>query len=266
MALNFILNHKAVAMMFTSAKCKKKEKIDAGGDPRSRALALAVQQVNSSYGKGSLINMGDSRPVSDVDVVSTGSIGLDLALGTGGLPRGRIVEIYGPEASGKTTVALQCVAQCQKSGGSAVFIDAEHALDPAYSTNIGVDMHSLLVSQPDSGEQALGIVETLVRSSAVDLVVVDSVAALVPKAELEGEMGDSHIALQARLMSQALRKLTGEILTSAFHVNNVCACTTRGNCLSVSCCNLLLFSCTVEGPLPHYICQSNTQQGGGSFW
>ncbi len=200
--------HKAVAMLSTSTKCKKKLKINCD-DPRSRALALAVQQVNASYGKGSLINMGDSRPVSDVDVISTGSIGLDLALGTGGLPRGRVVEIYGPEASGKTTVALQCVAQCQKSGGSAVFVDAEHALDPAYSTKVGVDLHSLLVSQPDSGEQALGIVETLVRSSAVDLIVVDSVAALVPKAELEGEMGDSHIALQARLMSQALRKLTG---------------------------------------------------------
>ncbi len=217
-------------MKFTSAKCKKKEiKNGVGDDPRSQALALAVQRVNSSYGKGSLINMGDFRPVSDVDVISTGSIGLDLALGTGGLPRGRVVEIYGPEASGKTTVALQCVAQCQKSGGSAVFVDVEHALDPSYSTKIGVDMHSLLVSQPDNGEQALGIVETLVRSSAVDIVVVDSVAALVPKAELEGEMGDSHIALQARLMSQALRKLTGEIFTSAIHVVNTYACTTDMN-------------------------------------
>eukprot|EP00611_Tribonema_gayanum_P004016 TRINITY_DN1323_c0_g1_i1.p1 TRINITY_DN1323_c0_g1~~TRINITY_DN1323_c0_g1_i1.p1 ORF type:complete len:325 (-),score=120.19 TRINITY_DN1323_c0_g1_i1:1556-2500(-) len=190
-----------------AAKSKKGE-----ADPsKPSLLALALKQVEASHGKGSIMQLGKARPMSDVDVISTGSLSLNHALGIGGLPKGRIVEVYGPESSGKTTVALHAVAQCQQNGGTAVFVDAEHALDPAYAAAIGVDMHALYVSQPDCGEQALDIVETLVRSGGVDIVVVDSVAALVPRAELEGEMGDHHIALQARLMSQALRKLTATL-------------------------------------------------------
>ncbi|CAM9542130.1 unnamed protein product [Chrysoparadoxa australica] len=174
-------------------------------------LALALKQVEVAYGKGSIMQLGKAGPLQQVDVISTGSLSLDLALGTGGLPRGRIVEIFGAEASGKTTVALHTIAQCQAAGGTAVFIDAEHALDPAYAGRLGVNIDDLYLSQPDSGEQALDIVEMLVKSGGVDVIVVDSVAALVPRAELEGDMGDHHIALQARLMSQALRKLTAVI-------------------------------------------------------
>ena len=174
---------------------------------RDESLNTAISQIEQSYGKGSIMKLGDNKENVDVDVVSTGSIGLDIALGVGGLPRGRIIEIYGPESSGKTTLAIHAIAECQKNGGTCAFIDAEHALDPAYAKKLGVDIDSLLISQPDSGEQALEITETLVRSNAVDILVVDSVAALVPKAEIEGDMGDSHMGLQARLMSQALRKL-----------------------------------------------------------
>jgi len=184
-------------------------------DDRRKALQAALSQIERQFGKGSIMRMGDAEGVAkDVGVVSTGSLGLDLALGVGGLPRGRIVEIYGPEASGKTTLTLQVVAQAQKAGGTAAFVDAEHALDPVYAEKLGVKVDELLVSQPDTGEQALEIVDTLVRSGAVDVVVVDSVAALTPKAEIEGEMGDSHVGLQARLMSQALRKLTANIKRS----------------------------------------------------
>ena len=184
-------------------------------DDRRKALQAALSQIERQFGKGSIMRMGDAEGVAkDVGVVSTGSLGLDLALGVGGLPRGRVIEIYGPEASGKTTLTLQVVAQAQKAGGTAAFVDAEHALDPIYAEKLGVKVADLLVSQPDTGEQALEIVDTLVRSGAVDVVVVDSVAALTPKAEIEGEMGDSHVGLQARLMSQALRKLTANIKRS----------------------------------------------------
>ncbi len=178
---------------------------------RKKALAAALTQIEKQFGKGSVMRMGDVGAVRNVDVVSTGSLGLDLALGIGGLPRGRVVEIYGPESSGKTTLTLHVVAEIQKLGGTAAFVDAEHALDPGYAQKLGVNIDELLVSQPDTGEQALEITDMLVRSGAVDLVVVDSVAALTPKAEIEGEMGDSHVGLHARLMSQALRKLTGNI-------------------------------------------------------
>ena len=182
---------------------------------KGKALSAALSQIERQFGKGSIMRMGDASGVShDIDVISTGSIGLDLALGIGGLPRGRVVEIYGPESSGKTTLTLQVVAEAQKKGGTAAFVDAEHALDPNYAEKIGVNIGELLVSQPDTGEQALEIVDMLVRSGAVDIIVVDSVAALTPKAEIEGEMGDSHVGLQARLMSQALRKLTANIKRS----------------------------------------------------
>lgn len=179
-----------------------------------KALDAAIAQIEKQYGKGSIMKLGDPAAAMNVETVPTGSLSLDLALGLGGLPKGRIVEIYGPESSGKTTVALHCVAEVQKAGGIAGFIDAEHALDPVYAKNIGVDIDNLYISQPDNGEQALEITETMVRSGAVDIVIVDSVAALVPKAEIDGDMGDSHVGLQARLMSQALRKLTGVISKS----------------------------------------------------
>lgn len=182
-------------------------------DSRDRALSGAIASIERAFGKGSLMRLGDG-PAVQAEAISTGSIGLDLALGIGGLPRGRIVEIYGPESSGKTTVALHVIAECQKNGGTCAFIDAEHALDPVYARKLGVDVDNLFVSQPDAGEQALEITDTLVRSNAVDVLVVDSVAALVPRAELEGDMGDSHVGLQARLMSQALRKLTGTVARS----------------------------------------------------
>ena len=181
---------------------------------RSKAIDMAVGQIEKQFGKGAIMRLGEKGAVSTVASISTGSISIDYALGIGGVPRGRVVEIYGPEASGKTTLALQIIAQAQAVGGNAAFVDAEHALDAAYSTRLGVDLENLLVSQPDNGEQALEIVETLVRSGAVDVVVVDSVAALVPRAEIEGEMGDAQIGLQARLMSQALRKLTGVVAKS----------------------------------------------------
>jgi recombination protein RecA len=180
-------------------------------DNKSKALAAALSQIEKQFGKGSIMRMGDTDVARDIQVVSTGSLGLDLALGVGGLPRGRVVEIYGPESSGKTTLTLQVIAEMQKLGGTAAFIDAEHALDPQYAQKLGVNVSDLLISQPDTGEQALEIADMLVRSGSVDIVVIDSVAALVPKAEIEGEMGDSHMGLQARLMSQALRKLTGNI-------------------------------------------------------
>ncbi len=180
-------------------------------DNRKRALSAALSQIEKQYGKGAIMRMGDDTGARDVPVVSTGSLALDVALGIGGLPRGRVIEIYGPESSGKTTLTLHAVAEAQKAGGTAAFVDAEHALDPSYAAKLGVDVDDLLVSQPDTGEQALEITDMLVRSGAVDIVVVDSVAALTPKAEIEGEMGDSHVGLQARLMSQALRKLTGNI-------------------------------------------------------
>ena len=183
-------------------------------DNRKKALAAALGQIEKQFGKGSVMRLGDNPMARDIDVVSTGSIGLDVALGIGGVPRGRVVEIYGPEASGKTTLTLQIVAEAQKLGGTAAFIDAEHALDPTYAEKLGVNVDELLVSQPDTGEQALEITDMLVRSGAVDVVIIDSVAALTPKAEIEGEMGDSHMGLQARLMSQALRKLTGNIKRS----------------------------------------------------
>jgi recombination protein RecA len=181
---------------------------------RKKALVAALGQIEKQFGKGSVMRLGDASASYDVDVVSTGSLGLDIALGVGGLPRGRIIEIYGPESSGKTTLTLQVIAEAQRAGGTAAFVDAEHALDPAYAAKLGVNVQELLVSQPDTGEQALEITDMLVRSGAVDIVVVDSVAALTPKAEIEGEMGDSHMGLQARLMSQALRKLTGNIKRS----------------------------------------------------
>lgn len=180
-------------------------------DNKKKALSAALGQIEKQFGKGSIMRMGDSSVSRDIESVSTGSLGLDLALGIGGLPKGRVVEIYGPESSGKTTLTLHVIAEMQKLGGTAAFIDAEHALDPAYAEKLGVDVDNLLVSQPDTGEQALEITDSLVRSGAVDIVVIDSVAALTPKAEIEGDMGDSHMGLQARLMSQALRKLTANI-------------------------------------------------------
>jgi len=180
-------------------------------DNRKQALAAALSQIEKQFGKGAIMRMGDGTPIRNVDVVSSGSLALDVALGIGGLPRGRVVEIYGPESSGKTTLTLQVIAEAQKAGGTAAFVDAEHALDPQYAENLGVNVEDLLVSQPDTGEQALEITDMLVRSGAIDIVVVDSVAALTPKAEIEGEMGDRHVGLQARLMSQALRKLTSNI-------------------------------------------------------
>lgn len=193
-------------------------------DPRRQAaLDTALQQVEKSFGKGSAMRLGD-RPEQDVEVIPTGSLALDMALGIGGLPRGRVVEIYGPESSGKTTLALHVVANAQRNGGVAAFIDAEHALDPVYAHNLGVDTDSLIVSQPDNGEQALEIADMLIRSGALDVIVIDSVAALVPKAEIEGDMGDSHVGLQARLMSQALRKMTGALAqanTTAIFINQL---------------------------------------------
>lgn len=180
-------------------------------DNRKKALSAALSQIEKQFGTGSIMRMGDEGVARNIDVVSTGSLGLDVALGVGGLPKGRVVEIYGPESSGKTTLTLHAVAEVQKQGGTAAFVDAEHALDPQYAARLGVNVDDLLVSQPDTGEQALEITDMLVRSGAVDIVVVDSVAALTPRAEIEGEMGDSHVGLQARLMSQALRKLTGNI-------------------------------------------------------
>lgn len=182
-------------------------------DNKQKALSAALSQIERQFGKGSVMRMGDN-PVTLIEAISTGSLGLDIALGIGGLPKGRIVEIYGPESSGKTTLTLQVIAECQKKGGTAAFIDAEHALDPSYAQKLGVNVDELLVSQPDTGEQALEIADMLVRSAAVDVVIVDSVAALTPKAEIEGEMGDAHVGLQARLMSQALRKLTANIKRS----------------------------------------------------
>ena len=183
-------------------------------DNKQKALNVVLQQIERQWGKGSVMRMGDGTIGQDIQAISTGSLGLDIALGIGGLPRGRIVEIYGPESSGKTTLTLQVIAECQKTGGTCAFIDAEHALDPSYAEKLGVKVDELLISQPDTGEQALEITDMLVRSSAVDVVIVDSVAALTPKAEIEGEMGDSHMGLQARLMSQALRKLTANIKRS----------------------------------------------------
>ncbi len=183
-------------------------------DNRKKALAAALGQIEKQFGKGSVMRMGDASAVRNVEAISTGSLSVDIALGIGGIPKGRIVEIYGPESSGKTTMTLHMVAETQKQGGTAAFVDAEHALDPVYAEKLGVDMDELLVSQPDTGEQALEITDMLVRSGAVDVVVVDSVAALTPRAEIEGDMGDSHVGLQARLMSQALRKLTANIKRS----------------------------------------------------
>jgi recombination protein RecA len=183
-------------------------------DNRKQALSAALSQIEKQFGKGAVMRMGDDSSVRNVDVISSGSLALDVALGVGGLPRGRVVEVYGPESSGKTTLALQVISEAQKMGGTAAFVDAEHALDPIYAENLGVNVEDLLVSQPDTGEQALEITDMLVRSGAVDIVVVDSVAALTPKAEIEGEMGDRHVGLQARLMSQALRKLTANIKRS----------------------------------------------------
>ena len=198
-----------------AAKADKKKSTEAVSDrsERQKALEMAMAQIEKQYGKGSIMRLGENTKMN-VDAVPTGSIALDAALGIGGLPRGRIIEIYGPEASGKTTLALHAVAECQKMGGEAAFIDVEHALDPVYARALGVDVDSLLVSQPDTGEQALEIMEALIRSGAVDIVVLDSVAALVPRAEIEGEMGDAHVGLQARLMSQAMRKLAPAVSKS----------------------------------------------------
>jgi recombination protein RecA len=188
--------------------------LDKNNQEKLKALDVALTQIEKAYGKGAVMKLGDSGANMNIEVVPTGSLSLDIALGLGGLPKGRIIEIYGPESSGKTTVALHAVAEVQKRGGIAGFIDAEHALDPVYARNIGVDIDNLYISQPDNGEQALEITETMVRSGAIDIVIVDSVAALVPKAEIDGDMGDSHVGLQARLMSQALRKLTAAISRS----------------------------------------------------
>jgi recombination protein RecA len=192
----------------------EKDSKDSKDTDRQKALDAALSQIERAFGKGSVMKLGAQEGVAETDVISTGSLGLDIALGIGGLPRGRVIEIYGPESSGKTTLALHAIAQAQKTGGTCAFIDAEHALDPAYARKLGVNIDDLLISQPDAGEQALEIADTLIRSGAIDVLVIDSVAALVPKAELEGEMGDSHMGLHARLMSQALRKLTGSISKS----------------------------------------------------
>lgn len=201
-----------------------KDKVSAGAvEDRSKALHMAMAQIDKQFGKGSIMRLGDQSRIP-VKVIPTGSLALDIALGIGGLPRGRIIEVYGPESSGKTTVALHAVANAQKAGGNAAFIDAEHALDPEYAKALGVDVDNLLVSQPDTGEQALEIADMLVRSGGVDLIVIDSVAALVPKAEIDGDMGDSHMGLQARLMSQALRKMTGALSatgTTAIFINQL---------------------------------------------
>src|ERR1700752_2540729 len=183
-------------------------------DERAKAVELALSQIEKQFGKGSIVRLGSREALVPISVISTGSISFDAALGVGGVPRGRVIEVFGPESSGKTTITLQIIAEAQRNGGLAAFVDAEHALDPGYAKKLGVDVDNLLVSQPDSGEQALEITEALVRSGAIDVLVVDSVAALVPKAELDGEMGDSHVGLQARLMSQALRKLTGTVAKS----------------------------------------------------
>ncbi len=191
---------------------------------KMRALEQAMRQIEKDFGKGSIMKLGEAAAKMNVEIIPTGALALDIALGVGGIPRGRVVEIYGPEASGKTTVALHMIAQAQKAGGYAAFIDAEHALDPSYAKKLGVDIDNLLISQPDNGEQALEIADALVRSGAIDIIVIDSVAALVPKAEIEGEMGDTHVGLQARLMSQALRKLTGIISksrTTAVFINQI---------------------------------------------
>ena len=193
----------------TTLRVVERESVD-----KTKALEAALGQIEKAFGKGSVMKLGHQQNAVDIDSISTGSLGLDIALGIGGLPRGRIVEIYGPESSGKTTLALHVAAEAQKKGGVCAFVDAEHALDPAYAKKLGVDIDELLISQPDAGEQALEIADTLVRSGAIDVLVVDSVAALVPRAELEGEMGDTHVGLQARLMSQALRKLTSSISKS----------------------------------------------------
>jgi recombination protein RecA len=193
-------------------------------DDRSKAIEAALSQLEKQFGKGSIMRLGSKEAIVPISVISTGSISFDAALGVGGVPRGRVIEIFGPESSGKTTITLQIIAEAQKAGGLAAFVDAEHALDPGYAKKLGVDVDNLLVSQPDYGEQALEIVEALVRSGAIDVLVVDSVAALVPKAELDGEMGDSHMGLQARLMSQALRKLTGTVAksrTSLIFINQI---------------------------------------------
>src|SRR3954452_11244651 len=197
--------------------------VEVPGMDRQKALEAALAQIDRAFGKGSAMKLG-SREKIEIETISTGSLGLDIAVGVGGLPRGRIIEIYGPESSGKTTLALHAIAEAQRNGGTAAFVDAEHALDPGYAKKLGVDIDELIVSQPDTGEQALEIVDTLVRSNAVDVLVVDSVAALVPRAEIEGEMGDSHVGLQARLMSQALLKLTGSISrsrTTVIFINQV---------------------------------------------
>ncbi len=193
-------------------------------DERDKSIELAISSIEKQFGKGSIMRLGDDSSVPRLSVVSTGSLSMDIALGVGGLPRGRVVEVYGPESSGKTTIALHAVAECQKAGGIAAFVDAEHALDPVYAKNLGVNTDDLLISQPDFGEQALEIIDTLVRSGAVDIIVLDSVAALTPRAEIEGEMGDSHVGLQARLMSQALRKLTASVSRSqtiVFFINQI---------------------------------------------
>src|SRR5487761_1592737 len=193
-------------------------------DERARAIDLAFAQIEKQFGKGSIMRLGSKEAIVPISVISTGSISFDAALGVGGVPRGRVIEIFGPESSGKTTITLQIIAEAQKAGGMAAFVDAEHALDPQYAKKLGVDVDNLLISQPDYGEQALEITEALVRSGAIDVLVVDSVAALVPKAELDGEMGDSHMGLQARLMSQALRKLTGTVSksrTSLIFINQI---------------------------------------------
>ena len=193
-------------------------------DNRKKALTAALGQIEKQFGKGAIMRMGDATDTRDIEVISTGCLGLDVALGIGGLPKGRVCEIYGPESSGKTTMTLQVIAECQKTGGTAAFIDAEHALDPVYAAKLGVNVDDLLISQPDTGDQALEIVDMLVRSGGVDVIVIDSVAALTPKAEIEGDMGDSHVGLHARLMSQALRKLTGNIKrtnTSVIFINQI---------------------------------------------
>ncbi|HYP60015.1 MAG TPA: recombinase RecA [Thermomicrobiales bacterium] len=215
---------------------------------RDRAIELAISQIERQFGKGAIMKMGEANSHMQIDSIPTGSIALDLALGIGGIPRGRITEIYGPESSGKTTLALHIIAEAQRMGGIAAYVDAEHALDPLYSSRLGVNLEELLISQPDTGEQALEIVDTLVRSSAIDVIVIDSVAALVPKAEIDGDMGDSHMGLQARLMSQALRKLTGNISrtkTSVIFINQLRSkigvmfgspeTTTGGNALKFYC-------------------------------
>src|SRR6478672_7051802 len=203
------MGHRGRQPMSAALKLVEKE----GMENKNKALDAALAQIERAFGKGSIMKLGQ-REALEIESISTGSLGLDIALGIGGLPKGRIVEIYGPESSGKTTLALHVVAEAQKKGGACAFIDAEHALDPAYAKKLGVDIANLLISQPDAGEQALEIADTLVRSGAIDVLVIDSVAALVPRAELEGEMGDSHVGLHARLMSQALRKLTGTVSRS----------------------------------------------------